>query len=227
MIAQYQKSSPRGLPPTRRTIILDDIRPFVDQTWRMARSNQRIGFSRPLRRFAALLFLFLAMTFAMSARASLWVEFEPPEAAANTGVLAATIGQDSATGALAGLTPTSVVVLYLAPEGAEVESPQDPTVSRIGQLEIDSDGHGELAFTVPEIDPGNYTAYLHCEDCSFDAEGLTFAEAGIFEVVAAQLPRTGSPGTEAFGVAAALVLAGLVILASGRTRGIRANSDTK
>lgn len=203
----------------------------------MVRSNRKIGSSRLLanddsassfRRLGpVLVFLCLVMTHALPARASLWIEFEPPEAVPDTGVLATTVGQDSVTGALAGLSPTNRVVLYLGPEGAEVGSPQDPALSRIGQLEIDGDGHGELVFTVPDLDPGNYTAYLHCEDCSFDAEGLTFAEAGIFEVVAAQLPRTGSPGTEAFGVAAALVLAGLVILASGRTRGIRANSDTK
>lgn len=171
-----------------------------------------------LRQIAVLCGCVLAvMSVALSVQASLWMDFEPSEASPEAEVFASTIGQDAATGALADLSPDNVVVLYLGADEAEVEGPQDPAAIRLGELEIDEDGHGQLTFMVPDLAPGAYVAYLHCQDCSFDAEGLTFAEAGLFEVSAADLPVTGPMNLAVLAIGAAVLLAGgAIALASKR-----------
>lgn len=73
---------------------------------------------------------------------------------------------------------TTSWALYLAAEHEEIDGPEDSEPTRVGKLEIDQAGHGRPTFTVPDINPGTYVAYLHCQDCSFDAQGLSFAAAG-------------------------------------------------
>lgn len=158
----------------------------------------------------------LVLAGVLPAQASLWVEFEPSQAPWDTEVVAATIGQDAATGALAILSPNDVVVLFLGAEDDAIDGPDDPGAIEIGELEIDQEGHGRLAFRVPDIRPGSYVAYLHCQDCSFDSAGLTFAEAGSFEVVQANLPATGFMLMEVLAAAAALILIGLVVAATSK-----------
>lgn len=170
-----------------------------------------------LRLSAMSLVLAAVMLTAVAATASLWVDFEPSEASPGAEVTAATIGQESETGALANLGPDDVVVLYLGEEQDEIDGPASPEAIRVGQLEIDQAGHGRLTFTVPDIGPGSYVAYMHCQDCSFDAEGLSFAPAGAFEVAEAELPATGGVSTGALAVSASLLLAGVVIAATTRT----------
>jgi len=93
--------------------------------------------------------------------ASLWVEFEPPEARPGDTVFARTIGRGAVS-----LAAGSSLEVWLEPAQGAASSKY-----LVGELEVDASGDGQFRFRVPELATGRYTAWVRCVPCAPSSGG--------------------------------------------------------
>jgi hypothetical protein len=99
-----------------------------------------------------------------------------------------------------------------------VQSRDDPLLTPIGRLRVDSRSDGAGTIAVPELSPGSYMVMAYCEPCAATSAGRQLLPVGPFpepfELVSGKTPSPLSPPAETDNTARVVVVvaAGLAAL---------------
>lgn len=113
-----------------------------------------------------------------AARASLWIEFDPPRAPSGGSVEGRTLGN----GALRGVGERNLPIFFFAARVKGPRSLHDERLVPIGDLSVDDSGNGVISFRVPELRTGKYHVIVHCRPCAASSAGRELLPVGEFKV---------------------------------------------
>jgi hypothetical protein len=102
--------------------------------------------------------------------ASLWIVLDRTSGPGGTVVHGRTLGSGSVTLATSRSLPLFLVKHDLA---SQIDDPIDERLIRLGELVVDSSGDGTTSFTIPDVTPGQYDVFVHCEPCAPSSAGAT------------------------------------------------------
>jgi hypothetical protein len=129
------------------------------------------------RRVAVALAAFVAVVAtSTTAFAAFALSFERSSASSGSRILVHTIGKGSCR-----LCPSSVPLFFVPAESVDtVQSRDDPLLTPIGTLRVNSDGDGAGTIVVPPLTPGGYMVMAHCEPCAATSAGRELLPVGPF-----------------------------------------------
>lgn len=109
-----------------------------------------------------------------------WFNLDPSSGPPGTTVAGRSVGQGSGTSAASTALPA-----YLVAQG---EHPESGT--RLPDVIVDSAGNATVRFVVPNVPPGAYEVWVHCEPCGPTSGGRTDLPVAAFTVT------LGPPATD-------------------------------